>query len=67
MGLQQGDQILNPVSITSAYIESIILEKLLPEIAFKCPANMINNPKIIQLDNAIPHVLNAGRFNRRWD
>jgi hypothetical protein len=55
------------VSVTSAYFESIILEKLLPDIAFKCPANMINNPIIIQLNNATPHALNAGWFNRRCE
>jgi hypothetical protein len=31
-GLQQGDQILALVIVTSAYFESIILEKLLPDI-----------------------------------
>jgi hypothetical protein len=54
------------VSITSANFESIILEKLLPDIAFKCPVAMIANPIIIQLDiTTTLHSLNADSFNAR--
>jgi hypothetical protein len=64
-GLRQGDRILTPVSITTLYFESIILDKLLPDIVFKCPAEMLAAPIIIQLDNATPHNINLGRFNAR--
>jgi hypothetical protein len=62
-GIQQGDRILTPVSITTLYFESIILDKVLPDIVFKCPAERLAAPFITQLDNATPHNTNLGRFN----
>jgi hypothetical protein len=66
-GLQRGDRILTPVNIDAAYFESIIIEKLLPDIALKCPATMIQKRIKIQLDNATPHIVNQRRFYDKCD
>jgi hypothetical protein len=36
-GLQRGDKIIAPVSVTVEVFEEIVIEKLLPDIAFKYP------------------------------
>jgi hypothetical protein len=64
-GLIRGDNIITPVSITAQYFEHIVIEKLLPDIALKCPRQMINRRIRIQCDNASPHQINAERFNNK--
>jgi hypothetical protein len=64
-GLQRGDAIITPVSITAAYFEELVCEKLLPDIALKCPRAMIARRIKIQCNNATPHRVCPQRFNNK--
>jgi hypothetical protein len=46
------------VAMTAAVYEKFLLEKLLPDIAAKCPFHMRKEPIWIQHDNAPPHRVN---------
>jgi hypothetical protein len=61
----QGGPIVTPVSITAAYFEELIIEKLLPDIALKCPRETIARCIRIQCDNASPHRVDPVRFNNK--
>ena len=54
-GLQRGDIIVKPISITGATFEAVLVDRLLPDIAANCPQSMKSRPITIQLDNASPH------------
>jgi hypothetical protein len=64
-GLQRGDIIVKPISITGATFEAVLVDRLLPDIAANCPQSMKSRPITIQLDNASPHKVDWQRFNNK--
>jgi hypothetical protein len=66
-GLQRGDNLITPVSVTAEVFEEIVIEKLLPDIAFKYPFELMSMKFKIQLDNATPHKVDSEKFKSKCE
>jgi hypothetical protein len=64
-GLARGDTIITPVSVTAEVFEEIVINKLLPDIAFKYTEEVLRNELRIQLDNTTPHKVDSKQFNSK--
>jgi hypothetical protein len=60
-----GTLLVDNLKINRKVYQDFILDKLLPDISRKCPADMKNQTLYIQQDNASPHRINMELFNER--
>jgi hypothetical protein len=65
--LKQGDTIIAPVSVTADIFENTLIEKVLPDIAFQFPAEMLAHKFRIPLENATPHKVDQIKFNNNCE